>query len=478
MTDVLDLDALDPPGKPDFKRIGRARVPVVVDAITGKQVRYRRTSSIGKALDDDANLWDWKLRTAIYGAAFRPELMAKASTLDFEQNKKELRDIVEDCIVTGKGDARKIQGEAVHSMFDHVDLKHEWTPAPNFRPLVDAYLEVLAAYGLEAIDVEVQCVNDKWHLAGTLDRRYLTKRALTAPDGTIIPVGSVIIGDTKTGRTLEYVSGTYSTQCAGYVDSVRYNVLTDERSAFDPPNYPHWAIIVHAVPEDETVEVHWVDVEAGREGLALAAQVYDWRRRTDLLTPAVPPFRLAAVPAVVPSEPSSEAEPAPVARPGREAFRAALKARTLAVKEHSSVAFKELQRAWPVGMPPLSQDGQSDEQLAQVHDALAVVEQAWAIQHRPFLLMKWAMLLGRDSPLIEPLRHLANSDAAKWDDEALEQVLTGTLRALGHESLATLPDREITNMLSAVFAIQAGTAMLMFDDEGLPIMRFNVKEAR
>lgn len=225
------LDDLDPPERPDFRRVGRG-IPFVLDP-NGKRVRYSRASNAGKILDDESNLTDWKLRTVVAGAAQRPELMASASVLDVDQHKKALRDIAEDCLVAGKGQRRSIIGTAVHGMFDRVDKKDDWDPPPQFRDLVDAYLATLETWGLIPVAIEVQVINDEYRLAGTLDRLYRTTKVLVAPDGQVIPIGSIIVADTKTGKELEYASGSYATQLAAYVDSVPYNVTTDERGSWD-----------------------------------------------------------------------------------------------------------------------------------------------------------------------------------------------------------------------------------------------------
>lgn len=233
MTDdyPVDLDEFDAPTRPDFRRVGRG-VPFVI-GLNGKRERYSRSSNAGKILDDESNLTDWKIRTVVAGAAQRPELMAAASVLDVDDNKKALRDIGEECLVAGKGQRRAIIGTAVHGMFDHVDRNDNWDPPPQFRDLVDAYVATLEIWGLVPVAIEVQVINDEFRLAGTLDRLYRTTKVLVAPDGQVIPIGSIIVADTKTGKELEYASGSYATQLAAYVDSVPYNVETDERGTWD-----------------------------------------------------------------------------------------------------------------------------------------------------------------------------------------------------------------------------------------------------
>jgi len=534
MTDDV-LESLEPPDRPDFRRVSNTGVPMVIDPDTGKRVRYRRSSSAGKILDDESNLWDWKLRTAIVGAAQRPELMAMVSVLNPDLDKKKIRDHAEQCLVQGKADQRKVQGIAVHAMFDHVDLGHDWVPAPQFKELVDAYVHAIAYYGLIPEEVEVQCVNDQYRLAGTLDRRYRTTRVLIAPDGQIIPIGSYLVGDTKTGLALEYAAGTYSTQAAAYVDSVRYNVQTDERTPFDPPNFPDWALCIHARPEAPDVEIYWIDIQSGRLGLALATQVWEWRRRGDLITPANPPLRAVPEPPTEPPEPSAAPEPVPEpsAPPEpSEAFREWLRGRVVTILNHPNTAAKhQLHLRWPEGIPGFKQGGQTVEQLAALEKVLDSVEadfsipfgapdprvqpelprrsEVWskgttafdqedaaaigvAINEHPRkgMLHRWvtAAVSAGVHPGIPDRTALAHAliEFAKigdeWSDDDLTEMLDGTLRALDYQNgvadLFRVIPADAPKIMSAAFAITAGTAMLMFDDEDKPVVRFNVRQAQ
>lgn len=542
--DLLNDPALNPPGRADFRRVGKG-VPLVRDPATGKMVRRRRSSSAGKVLDDESNLTDWKLRTVLVGAAQLPEVLAAVSVLDPEADKKVIRDHVEECIQAGRGNRRKVQGSAVHAMFDHVDLQHDWEPAPQFKPVVDAYVQMLGVYGLVAVDVEVPCVNDEFGLAGTLDRRYLTTRTLIAPDGTIIPIGSVLVGDTKTGLSLEFAGGTYVTQLAAYVDSVRYDVLTDERAVFDPPNYPDWALVVHAVPERATAELVWVDVEQGRQGLALAHQVWQWRRSTGLLTPAVPPLRSVPAAPQEPQEPAQEQEALPAAQEQQEPADGSgdpivkewLRGRVLAIKARSDVAAQQLARQWPTGVPGLKVEGHTAAQLDALEEVIDAVEadhsvpwgepdprvqaskerhpsatgRHWSdrwgnpreddptpveqvellsesLMHHPrrALLQEWAKaaLLGSVGapPYDRYALTMALAEFARlpeeWADGDVSTMLIGTLNAMGYSGglndLGRVKPEEAPTILSAAFAVASGTAMLMYDPEDNPVVRFNV----
>lgn len=505
MTDLLD--DLDPPERDDFQRQGKG-IPLVLDESTGKMVRYRRSSSSGKIMDDEYNLWDWKLRTELVGAAQRPELMALVSTLNPDSDKKKIRDIAEQCLEAGRGNARSTQGTAVHSMFDHLDLGHDWEPAPQFTALVDAYADCLQHYGLIPIDVEVRCVNDRHKLAGTLDRRYRTTRTLIAPDGSVIPIGSVLVGDTKTGTTLEYAAGSYATQLAAYVDSVRYDTATNVRRPFDPPSHTEWGLIIHAVPETQTVDVYWVDIAAGRAGLVLADLVREWRARSDLLSPATPPQRAHQEP---PSAPVADAEPQqaqpqpsePVGSPvgSVDEVREWLRGRVQVVRAHGDIPTRRLQTLWPDGVPGLKADGHTEAELEAISDALYAVESEYSIpfgetdprkkaamelsrgrhpsyQHpRQTLLNRWLKLTG--GRLADALTTFADiTPAEQWSDDDLSIMLDGTFRAMGYE-WCPVDDPNLEELapfiISAAFAISSGTAMLLFDANDKPVVRFNVQ---
>ncbi len=540
MTINVNDPALEPPERPDFRRVNRG-VPMVMDETTGKFTRYKRASSSGNILDDDANLVDWSKRTIIYGASQRPDLMAMASTLNPDVDKKSMRDIVEDCLVSGKGTQRATSGTAVHRMLDLVDLDADWVPAPQFQAAVNAYVRTLDLYGLVPVDVEVHCVDDLRRIAGTADRRYRTTRNLVAPDGQIIPIGSVLVGDTKTGKSLEYAAGSYATQIAAYVDSVRYDVVTNERTPFDPPTYPDWALIMHVDAADGRCDVYWVDVNAGREALALAEQVREWRKRTDLITPARAPLHAlpptdemvdaiaylaktvpvpdANVPAVAPTTPVE----ARTDEDGTAAVRAWLRGRVDVVRARGGAPTDALLRYWPTDVPGLKHDGHTLAQLDAISEALWRVEKEFSLPFPPRdprepefiprdITDRWAKPTGDDKPaddadviafqlamanhprkslvdswvrgvvsdrdnwaLVHALYEFAMLSVEDWSDADTTEMLDGTLRALGYaDGLGALGDidpKDAPKIMSAALAIQLGDALLLFDENGKPVVR-------
>lgn len=499
---MVDLDEYDPPDRPDFRRIGKG-IPYVLDPF-GKRVRYSRSSNGGKILDDESNLTDWKLRTVVSGAAQRPELMAAASVLDPDLNKKQLRDIAEQCLVAGKGERRSVIGTAIHAMFDHIDRQDEWLAPPNYLELCMNYIEFKANWGLVVEDIEIHCINDRFRLAGTLDRRFRTTKTLVAPDGTIIPIGTILVADLKTGKELEYAAGSYCTQLAAYVDSQRYDVVNDSRSEFIPQSLQDWALIIHADSAGTRIDGYWVDIEAGRKGLALASEVKEWRRRSDLLSAA----RLPATGSPTASAPTIPPEPE---RPAERHLEASTEARTAAradhlrnrvkaIIAHSEIAGKALQRNWPRGIPGLKNPGHSWDELDDIQTAIEEIEKDYSVPFgetwidpmeqsmmnhpsngKPIprvktLMLSWVNQLTVTDPVelanvIDVLSHFAMLPEPEWSTSDIDIMLLGSIRAIGLNALSELTAEHSPHLLSAAFAIAAGSAMLLFDEQDNPIVR-------
>jgi hypothetical protein len=347
----------------------------------------------------------------------------------------------------------------------------------------------------------------------------------------------MIVGDTKTGRELEYASGSYATQLTAYVDSMRYDVVTDTREPFSPESVKDWALIIHADSGGERIDVYWVDLAAGRIGLALADNVRQWRRRDDLL---IIGRQLRIAPAIEPELPP-EPEPEPPALAPREPVEGRrlasrheyLAERIRAILAHSAVAGQALARAWPEGVSGLRNDGQSWEQLDDIQSAVELIEAShsvpfyppwddpeladsmadhpsnvWAepklraatqedretvrdqIEKHPraALMRKWigfAIGGGIDhavdtTALAHALFEFACLDETEWPDEDLTIMLDGSLRAIGYldgvAQLGRFNPEHAPLLMSAAFAITAGNAYLLFDEHDKPIVRTNVRE--
>lgn len=268
--------------KPDFDR-GAGGEPMVPDPETGKIVRHARASGAGDPLEEKSGLNNWKTAKALEGIAQRPELVASVLTaIPYEEHKSEYYGaggLIEKAIQAGRGAWKADLGTAVHAMSERWEREPTYDPGEPYRGLLDLYGRKLDALGLKSVLIEVPMVNDERKLSGTCDRIYLTTVPLVAPDGTIIPSGSYLIGDLKTGSSLEYSLPGYACQLAAYAGGVCFDVEANVRKPDDTPDIRQdWAIIVHLSVEEEICEFLWVDLEVGRYGLDLAESVKEWRR--------------------------------------------------------------------------------------------------------------------------------------------------------------------------------------------------------
>lgn len=140
--------------------------------------------------------------------------------------------------------------------------------------IMGQWLEFREAHGIETIRVELQMVNDDWRIAGTLDR-YDYCHADIETDFGLVPAGSTIIGDTKTGSDPRKAA--YAIQLPGYRDGVPYDTETDTRQAWSEGD-PHMEIaFIYHYPLNEAVkgnEAAWKLVPVRlRDGRVMGDQI-------------------------------------------------------------------------------------------------------------------------------------------------------------------------------------------------------------
>jgi len=270
MIDIEELD--DPHDKPDFPRANGA--PMVV--IDGKRKRLSRPSNYAKPLDDESALTNWRIDTACIGVANLRSLQARYVALDPTDGstKKELR---EAAIQAGRGSEGSDIGTAVHTMTDRWEQDEAFDPPEPYKTQLEAYSAEMARLGLKSCRFEQAMVNVKYGAAGTCDRIYELTRALITPSGEILPAGTLVIGDTKTTRKIEYSYPSYSVQMFLYAGGQCYDVLNEE--FIDTPEINQaWGIIMHIPSDGETCEAQWVDLGLGEFGAYIAQQVKAWRK--------------------------------------------------------------------------------------------------------------------------------------------------------------------------------------------------------
>jgi hypothetical protein len=184
----------------------------------------------------------------------------------------------------------------------------------------------------------------------------------------------------------------------------------------------------------------------------------------------------------------------------------------LIIREQTNGAAMMLQRIWPDGIPGLKNPGHTAEQLDAIAHAIDLVEAEFHIpfgetdprtlasmaRHpsvsslpakpeqtmhpaisRAVLVNMWGTGVTNERVLQALVVFAGITPEDEWSDDDLETMLIGTLRAMGYLSgLSALPMltyEEVPYILSAALAISSGSAMLLFDAEEKPVVRFNVQ---
>jgi len=263
-------------GPPDFDR-GAGGEPIITMP-DGKSERYARTSSLGDTLDEKSALNNWLVSKAMEGMGRNPEIVAKViAVTPYDDHKPAWTKLREEAIQAGRGAYRADVGTAVHAMSHRWETEPTFDPGEPYRSALEAYTVVKDSLGLVSQMFECHIVNDVIRVAGTADRLFQLTRPLLCPDGTILPAGTLIIGDLKTGDSLEYAIPGYTIQLAGYAGGVLYDVEAQVRMP-TPSICQRWAIIMHLDVENAHCDFLWVDLEVGRYGAHLANEVREWRR--------------------------------------------------------------------------------------------------------------------------------------------------------------------------------------------------------
>tara|TARA_R110000772_G_scaffold122167_1_gene228402 strand:+ start:590 stop:1942 length:1353 start_codon:yes stop_codon:yes gene_type:complete len=293
--------------RPDFNR-GAGGEPLI-QMPDGKSKRYARQSSHGDCLEDKSGLSNWLVAKGIEGASKDQSILARAiAASPYEDHKSDWTKLRQDAIQAGRGSYKADIGTAVHAMSERWEEDSAYDPGPKFRPALEAYSRVQNELGLKSQLIECQFVNDEFNTAGTADRLYELKKPLVVPTGEILLPGTLVIGDLKTGSSLEYSIPGYSVQLAGYAGGVLYDVVNNVRMP-TPTINQRWAIIMKLSVDDATCDFLWVDLEIGRFGARLAEEVREWRRnwrRKEGYKATLLPVKVASDPEVEP-EPEVEA---------------------------------------------------------------------------------------------------------------------------------------------------------------------------
>lgn len=269
---TIELNELETPQKADFRRANGAP-QVVVD---GKNERYSRPSGWGKDLDDQNALVNWRIDTAVRGVAGDKAIQARAVAAK-EDDREAKAAIREAAIQAGRGNQASDIGTALHAMSERWEQEPTWDPGEPFRSSLEAYTTEMQRLALATELFEYHVVNVEYRAAGTCDRLYRLTRPLVAPSGEILPEGTLVVGDLKTGKSLDFSLPGYTVQMAIYANGEFYDVVHDVFMP-TPEINRDWGILVHMPADKGTCEFQWVDLAAGNYGAYLVHEVREWRK--------------------------------------------------------------------------------------------------------------------------------------------------------------------------------------------------------
>jgi hypothetical protein len=252
--------------------------PVGSDPAKDKTKAYTRVTTFVGALEDNFNLTKWQLRQAMIGLADRPDLLLSVSA--HRDDKDELNAIAEKAIEASKAGASAVSGTAYHLLTEKIDRGEPLPFLPESARLDLEAFRIRTA-GLTVCEIERFLVNDELQAAGTTDRIY------------DVPGFGRVIGDTKTGKSVELGILKIAMQLATYSRSKAYCVDSGQR--FDIDVSQDWGLIVHLPAGTGACHLWWVNLQIGWAGVQLAKAVREFRKiKFKDLTHEIPPAAVEA----------------------------------------------------------------------------------------------------------------------------------------------------------------------------------------
>jgi hypothetical protein len=272
-----------------------------------KRLKYGSPSGAGTLIENDVGLTKYKQRNGLLGIGMSEELREACKALvDMDYGSEQFARAADMIVI--KADEltrsslaadRGTHGHALCEALDRSDdatLMRLYDSADDLGLDFDTCLNTVAAWvkllernELEILAVEASCVDDRWKLAGTLDRIVRLGKALTfaRPSGevVVVPAGAVLIVDLKFGKTRK----AHPIQIASYAQSVPYDTELELRGEWAFTIDQDHALIAHGSFGDDfdppTIELVWVDLKAGREhGGQCVVDAKSWAARDDVFS--------------------------------------------------------------------------------------------------------------------------------------------------------------------------------------------------
>lgn len=238
----------------------------------GKPWGYTRATTFNKAATDKKNINDWGKRNVVIGAARRRDLLLQAHGLTHERDKDRLNAIVVELEEAAGAKVGSDLGTYLHEFTEYMDagLKTYHDAPAEFQDSLYQYANVLNNAGLEPIRSLIErttIIREYGWVCGTFDRIFYHR-----------PSGQYVIGDLKTGKTMDYGKNEIDCQLWTYAHGVNqhgvYDWNTDTWEKPDAgPDLPVLTRVSEAVgvvihmpvqgPQEGTVQLLWADLENG-----------------------------------------------------------------------------------------------------------------------------------------------------------------------------------------------------------------------
>lgn len=215
-------------GQPPARRDHMDRY-IVVDPQLGDFRRFKngnpqgltRATTFNKAAQNTTSLNAWGKRNVVMGASLRPDVLRRAHGLKHETDKNELDQIVRELETAAGAKISADEGTYLHEFTEKIDAGL-LTPddAPKaYRADLERYVEALAHHGLEPVPGLIErttMISEFGGVVGTFDRIFFHR-----------PSGTYVVGDLKTGKTMEYALEETETQIWTYAHGVNQNGVYD-----------------------------------------------------------------------------------------------------------------------------------------------------------------------------------------------------------------------------------------------------------
>jgi hypothetical protein len=295
----------------DFQRHPWSGAPFVNSAIrktrTGKwkRVMYGRPSNFGMQIESAINLQRWSERMTLIGSRL---VDTDISKLDPEVDDD--RQVLDQVVIDAKDAAGAFlaarRGTAVHLITANIDKDEESalsiiegerygiTPAVA-DALIACWDQLRTATKMRVLCVEQTVVEDRWRLAGTLDRVVELGDDLHF-GGIVVPRGTNSVLDVKTGKLRVDHDGhpqfwqSYCVQVTAYARSVPYIISETDPYGEHRDVWPFELSVEHglllhldvarALTEGTaTARLFHVDLVAGAMAGNLCRAARDWKSR-------------------------------------------------------------------------------------------------------------------------------------------------------------------------------------------------------